>query len=164
MSRHEKRVSALLAEHNIQTFLPLYRTIRQWKKSRPATVDVPLYPGYVFARITREARGSILRTPGVLSLVGSPREAWPLPQQEIEILRLGLHERRVQPHPYVAIGDRVRIVSGTLRGMEGVLLRRKNRIRVVISLDLIMQSISVEVDSNEVAPVMVHNTPEICRA
>jgi transcription antitermination factor NusG len=77
--RHEKHVSEILAERQIETFLPLYRTNRQWQKSRPVILELPLFPTYVFIRIARQSRSVILGTPGVLSIVGSSREAWPLP-------------------------------------------------------------------------------------
>ena len=77
--RHEKHVSEMLAQRQIETFLPLYRTTRRWKKSRPVVLELPLFPTYVFVRIAREARGAVLGMPGVLSIVGSAREPWPLP-------------------------------------------------------------------------------------
>ena len=92
--RHEKHVSEILAERQIETFLPLYRTTRQWKKSRPVVLELPLFPTYVFVRIARQARGAVLGMPGVLSIVGSSREPWPLPDLEIEALRSGLQSAR----------------------------------------------------------------------
>jgi transcription antitermination factor NusG len=150
--RHEKHVSGILAERGIDTFLPLYRTTRQWKKSRSMTLELPLFPAYVFVRIVRQARGSVLGTPGVLSIVGSSREAWPLPDLEIDALRSGLLERRVEPHPFLVVGERVRIIAGVMAGIEGVLVRKKNDLRVVLSLDTIMRSVAVEVNANEIEP------------
>jgi transcription antitermination factor NusG len=144
--RHEKYVSELLADRQIETFLPLYRTTRQWKKSRP------LFPTYVFVRIARQARGSVLGTPGVMSIVGSAKEPWPLPDLEIEALRSGLVERKIEPHPYLVVGERVRIKAGMMAGVEGVLVRKKNEFRVVLTLDSIMQSVAVEVDADDIEP------------
>ena len=124
--RHEKHVSEILADRQIETFLPLYRSTRHWQKSRPVVLDLPLFPAYVFVRITRHARGAVLGTPGVLSIVGSSKESWPLPDLEIEALRSGLLERKIEPHPYLVVGERVRIKAGMMAGVEGVLVRKKN--------------------------------------
>jgi transcription antitermination factor NusG len=151
--RHEKPVSEILAGRQIESFLPLYRAKRQWKKSRPVILELPLFPAYVFARIERHARGTVLGVPGVLSIVGSPREAWPLPDLEIEALRSGLLERKIEPHPYLIVGERVRIKAGAMTGVEGVLIRKKNDLRVVLTLDAIMLSVAVEVDADDVEPI-----------
>jgi len=94
----------------------------------------------------------VLGTPGVLSIVGSPKEPWPLPDFEIDALRSGLLERRIEPHPYLIVGERVRIKAGAMAGVEGVLVRKKNDLRVVLSLDTIMRSVAVEVDANDIEP------------
>lgn len=151
--RHEKHVSEILAERQIETFLPLYKTTRQWKKSRPVVLELPLFPTYVFVRIARQARGAVLGTPGVLSIVGSPRESWPLPDLEIDALRFGILERTIEPHPYLTVGERVRIKAGVMAGVQGVLVRKKNEFRVVLSLDTIMLSVAVEVSVDDVEPV-----------
>jgi transcription antitermination factor NusG len=154
--RHEKHVAELLTDRGVETFLPLYRTTKQWKKSRPVVLDLPLFPTYVFVRIPRQARGIVLGTPGVSSIVGSSRESWPLPNLEIEAIRSGLLERRIEPHPYLIVGERVRIKAGVMAGVEGVLIRKKNEFRVVVSLVSIMQSVAVEVDADDVE---IMNTP-----
>lgn len=153
-ARHEKHVSKILAQHQIETFVPLYRTTRKWKKSRPIFLELPLFPTYVFARIAREARGTVLGTPGVLSIVGSQKEPWPLPDFEIDALRSGLLERRIEPHPYLTVGEKVRIKAGVMTGIEGVLVRKKNDLRVVLSLHTIMRSVAVEVDAEDVEPTL----------
>jgi len=150
--RHEKHVSEILAERQIETFLPLYRANRQWKKSSPVVLDLPLFPTYVFVRIERKSRGVILGTPGVLSIVGSSKEAWPLPDLEIDALRSGLLERKIEPHPYLIMGERVRIMAGVMAGVEGVLVRKKSDLRVVLSLDTIMRSVAVEVNADDIEP------------
>jgi transcription antitermination factor NusG len=150
--RHEKHVSEILAERQIEAFLPLYRTNRQWKKSSPVVLDLPLFPTYVFVRIARQARGAVLGSPGVLSIVGSSKEPWPLPDFEIDALRSGLVERKIEPHPYLVVGERVRIMAGGMAGVEGVLVRKKNDLRVVLSLDTIMRSVAVEVNADDIEP------------
>jgi transcription antitermination factor NusG len=150
--RHEKHVSELLTERRIETFLPLYRTTRQWKKSTPVVLELPLFPAYIFVRIDRHSRGSVLSLPGVLSIVGSSKEPWPLPDFEIEALRRGMQTRKVEPHPYLKVGERVRVKAGMMAGVEGILVRKKNEFRVVLSLDAIMQSVAVEVDAVDLEP------------
>ncbi len=152
-ARHEKHVSEILAHRQIETFLPLYRTTRQWKKSRPVDLELPLFPTYVFARIAQQTRSAVLGTPGVLSIVGSAREPWPLSDSDIETIRLGLQMRKIEPHPYLTVGERVRIKAGVMAGVEGVLVRKKNDLRVVLSLDAIMRSVAVEVDADDIEPV-----------
>lgn len=152
-ARHEKHVSKILAQRQIETFVPLYRTTRKWKKSRPMVLELPLFPTYVFARIAREARGTVLGTPGVVSIVGSSREPWPLPSPEIEAIRLGAQSLKIEPHPYLTAGERVRIKAGVMTGVEGVLSRKKNEFRVILTLDSIMRSVAVEVDADDVEPI-----------
>jgi transcription antitermination factor NusG len=147
--RHEKHVSELLAERNIETYLPLYRTVRQWKKSCPIMLELPLFPCYLFVHISRSARGTVLGLPGVLSIVGSPKEPWPLPHFEIEALRLGTQVGKMEPHPYLKVGERVRIKAGLMSGVEGILVRKKNEFRFVLTLEAIMRSVAVEVDAND---------------
>jgi transcription antitermination factor NusG len=148
--RHEKRVHELLTERGIENFLALYRATRQWKKSCPAVLDLPLFPTYVFVRIARDARGTVLSTPGVLSIVGSPTKPWPLPDREIEALQLGIQTQKVEPHAYLKFGERMRIKTGVMTGVEGILVRKRNEFRVVLTLDTIMRSVAVEVDVGDI--------------
>ena len=149
-SRHEKRVHELLTEQGIENFLPLYKTTRQWKKSCPAVLDLPLFPTYVFVRIAQPARGTVLGMPGVLSIVGSPKKPWPLPDREIEALRLGIQTQKIEPHAYLKCGERIRIKTGVMTGVEGILVRKRNDLRVVLTLDTIMRSVAVEVDVDDI--------------
>jgi transcription antitermination factor NusG len=160
--RHEKHVSELLAEQQIETFLPLYRAARQWKKSRPVVLELPLFPTYVFVRTDRHSRGSVLSTPGVMSIVGSSKEPWPLPDCEIEALRRGMRTLKVEPHPYLKVGERVRVKAGVMKGVEGILVRKKNEFRVVLSLDAIMQSVALEVDASDLEPAVTPPMTKVC--
>ena len=160
--RHEKHVSEILAERQIEAFLPLYRANRQWKKSSPVVLDLPLFPSYVFVRIARHARSTILGIPGVLSIVGSSKEPWPLPDFEIDALRSGLLERKIEPHPYLVVGERVRIMAGVMAGVEGVLVRKKSDLRVVLSLDTIMRSVAVEVNADDIEPAGTTPVRMVC--
>jgi hypothetical protein len=104
MSRHEIRVYERLLDREVDAFLPLYRSNRKWKKRRPVVLDLPLFPGYLFVRVAPEERGRVIRIPGVLSLVGSRHEAWPIDKTTMELLRSGLDVRKAQPCPHLAIG------------------------------------------------------------
>jgi transcription antitermination factor NusG len=148
--RHEKRVSELLLDRKIETVLPLYKVARQWKKRAPVVVEFPLFPCYLFVNISREARGSVLGVPGVISIVGSPSEPWPLRSCEIEALQLGSKMGVVEPHSYLTVGEKVKIKNGPMTGMEGILTRKKNALRFVLTLEAIMRSVVVEVDANDI--------------
>jgi len=150
--RHEKAVVRQLGVRHVESFLPLYTSLRRYKNGCQVTVEQPLFPGYVFVRVQRRHAVKVLQAPGVVSLVGSGKGPSALPAQEIETLRADLPRRSYEPHPYLAAGDRVRIIEGPLAGMAGVLVRRKNQFRVVLSLELIQQSVAVEIGMNEIEP------------
>jgi transcription antitermination factor NusG len=146
---HEKRVEQHFRIREIESFLPVYKVKKRWKNRTTATLEIPLFTGYVFVRIASTERVRVLEVPSVLSLVGNSREATPLPSDQIEALRTGLHLREVEPCPYLKVGNRVRIRAGALAGLEGIVVRKDNQLRVVLSIDLISRSISVQVDGHE---------------
>ncbi len=152
-SHHEKCVALRLAERQMESFLPLYRTSRRWKNRCEMNLELPLFPNYVFVRMAPRERARVLEVPGVLSLVGFGRTLAPLPNFEIEALRSGVGQRKMEPHPYLVIGERARIKRGPMMGMEGVLLRKKNNFRVVLALDAILQCVAVEVDADDLEAV-----------
>ena len=149
-SRHEKRVARHLEQRRIEHFLPLYCTQHQWKDGSRTMVELPLFPGYVFVRINAHERIGVLEVPGVVSMVGTGSRPTPLPDFEVETLRAGLDPMRTQPHPLLNIGQRVRVKVGALAGLEGIVIRKKSGLRVVLTLDLLMQSIAIEVDGDDV--------------
>ncbi len=152
--RHEKRVDQHLSIREIEHYLPLYHAQRKWSDGSRVTLDLPLFPGYIFVRIKRAQRVRVLEVPGVVAIVGGTgRAPAPLLETDIEALRSGLHLRRAEPHPLLKIGQRARIHSGALAGMEGIVVRKKNSFRVVLTMEAIMQSIAVEVDANELEPI-----------
>lgn len=148
--RHEKRVAQHLLQRQIEHYLPIYRVNRKWSDGSKVVLDLPLFPGYVFVRIPRSDRVRVLEVPGALDLVGGTGGALAaLPEEEVEALRGGVLVRRAEPHPLLRAGCRARIRSGAFAGMEGIVVRRKNIFRVVLTMNLIMQSISVEVDEQD---------------
>ncbi len=150
--RHEKAVVRQLEARHLESFLPLYRSARRWKNGCKVTVEQPLFPNYVFVHIGGREAVKVLQVPGVLSIVSAGRHPAELPCSEIEALRAGLPQRKFEPHSYLTAGEKVRIVSGSLAGLVGVLLRKKNEYRVVLALDLIRQSVAVEIDVDEIEP------------
>lgn len=152
-ARHEKTVAEHMAVRDIESFLPLYRTQRLWKNGCKMSLELPLFPSYIFVRISQRERVRVLEVPGIVSIVSTGDKLAPLPDADIEALRASIPLLKCEPHPYLVIGERVRIKEGSLAGMEGVLLRKKGIVRVVLSLDLIMQSVAVEVDATNVEPV-----------
>jgi len=130
----------------MEFFLPLYRTVRKWRNGVRAELELPLFPGYLFTRIIPAEHIRALQVPGVVGLVSRQGRPVEVPDEELEQLIAGLKVLKSEPHPFLAIGDRVRILRGPLQGLEGVLVRSKHDYRVVIAIDWLMRSISVEID------------------
>ena len=152
-ANHEKRVAEQLGVRDVEHFLPTYSSVRRWKDRR-VTLDLPLFPGYVFVRLALRDRLRVLQIPGLARLVGFNGMPTALPDREIEALRSGLSgAAAAEPHPYLKFGRRVRVKNGPLVGMEGVLARRKNRKRFVISVDLIQRSVAVELDEADMEAI-----------
>jgi transcription antitermination factor NusG len=148
-SCHEKTVVEHCHVRAIDCFLPTYRSARRWKNGCTVNLERPLFPGYVFVRMNLTHRVRVLDVPGVVSIVGAARQPTPLPDADVESLRNGVHLLSAEPHSYLSAGDKVKIRKGPLAGMTGILVRRKNSVRVVLTLELIMKSISVEVDEQD---------------
>ena len=149
----------------IEHFLPLYRTHRKWSDGSRVTLDLPLFPGYIFVCIQRSQRVRVLEVPGVLSVVGGTGgEPASLPEAEIDALRSGISLRNAQPHPLLKVGQRARIRFGAFAGMEGVVQRMKYSYRVVLTLDSIMQSFAVEVDGEELEILDPQSSVSACSA
>ena len=151
--RHEKRVHEHLETRVIECFLPLYETVHRWKNGCKVRVELPLFPGYLFLKIDPRERFKALSLPGAVSMVGSVNGPWPLPDAEIVGLRARLKSRKFESHPYLAVGQKVRIKSGPLTDLTGFLVRQSGGFRVVVSVDLIRQSAAVEVDADDVEPI-----------
>lgn len=159
--RHEKRVAEYLLQRQIENFVPLYRTIHRWKNGCKAQLELPLFPGYLFVRILKKQRLRVLEVPGVMALVGTRTGPVALSEHEIETLRSGLHLQKVEPFRELAVGQRVRISSGALAGLTGVLIRNASGLRVVLTVELIHQSVAVEVEGYDVEPAETPHTSSL---
>jgi transcription antitermination factor NusG len=151
-ANHEKRVAQQLGQRSIEHILPLYDSVRRWKDRR-VCLQMPLFPGYVFVRFALRDRLQVLQIPSVAHLVSFSGRPAPLPIEDVQTIQHCLnHGRQVEPHPYLQAGRRARVRSGPLQGLEGIILRRKNRMCFVLSFELIMRSVAVEIDETELAP------------
>jgi len=151
--RQEKRVAQLLEARRISYFLPLYSSLRQWKDRRKR-IDMVLFPGYVFVNIVWQERLPVLMLAAVVRFVNFQGRPAVVPDHEIKAISAGSASGiDVQPHPYLRKGQRVRVIAGPLTDVEGILVRRNGRCRLVLSVDLLMRSVSLEVDECDVMPV-----------
>jgi transcription antitermination factor NusG len=152
--RIEKNTSRILAEKGFESFLPLFRRRHQWQ-DRIATVETPLFPGYLFCRFIACNRMPILTTPGVFSIVSFAKLPAPIPDQEIEgIRRLVSSGFSVEPIPCVTEGQRVRIENGPLRDTEGIVISVKKGRRITVSVGLLQRSVAAELSPDTVLTVL----------
>jgi transcription antitermination factor NusG len=159
--QHEKSAATTLANRGFEVFLPLRSAEHQWK-DRKKTVSLPLFPCYLFLRGGIERKLDLLSAPGVLSLVGSAGKPAAIEPYEIEAIQLATaNASQIEPHPYLSCGDRVRIRFGSLRGLEGILIRMKNQYRLIISVTMLGKSAAVEVDGRDVERVGVTTGPSL---
>lgn len=155
-SNQEKRVADALRGRDVEHFLPCYKSVRQWKDRR-VTLEVPLFPGYVFLRLPLVDRAKALTVSNVVSIVGTRNEPSAISDEEIAWIKLGIEHGKAEPYPYLKLGQRVVVTEGVMCGMEGILVRKRNNTRVVVSLDSIMRAFVVEVDASSVRPLAARN-------
>jgi len=156
-ANHEKSVCRQLAERSVELFLPVFESIRRWKDRR-VRLQVPLFPGYVFVHIPAVDRLRVLQITGVVRLVGFNGQLSPLPDEEIDRLKTALASGvRAEPHPFLNVGRRVRLKSGPFQGAHGILLRRRGRLRLVLSIDAILRSLVMDVDATDVEAVFAND-------
>ena len=154
-SRFEKSVAAQLGAKDVEHYLPAFGEMRQWK-DRKKLVEMPAFPGYVFVRFLDggAARLDILKIPGAIRILGKGDTIEPVPDHEIESVRLLLRSSgKCLAHPFVREGTRVRVKRGPLKDVEGILLRIKNYNRIVVSIELLSQAVATEVDASDVEPI-----------
>ena len=151
-SRHEKVVREQLANQGIEPLLPTVKRLSQWK-DRKKEIEVPLFSGYCFVRFTLEQKLPVLKTIGVVDIVGASSSPEPIPDEEIEAIKtLMTSVLPYDPHPYLHEGMHVEVVRGPLQGVHGILLRKEKRHRLVLGVRLIQQAAAVEIDVNDVVP------------
>lgn len=154
-ARHEKVIAQRLREKGVATFLPLVKTVHRWSDRRK-TVELPLFNSYLFVNLapTHENRLRVLMEDGILGFVGVRRQGIAIPDEQIEAIRILIAQQLpYSSHPFLKIGQRVRVRSGALSGMEGILVSRSGEHTLVISVDALQRSLGVRIEGYDVEPV-----------
>ncbi len=154
-SRFEKKLLAELSDRSIEVFLPMREVLSRWKDRRKR-IWMPVFAGYIFVHHahTPENRLKVLSVPGAVRFVGFGGRAVPVPEEQIEGVRRFLEASlAVDPYPYMTVGRKVEITAGPLKGIRGILVKKKGRFRFVLQVDLIRQAVSVEIDASDVQPL-----------
>jgi transcription antitermination factor NusG len=157
--QHEKTVAEMLSAKGFEVFLPLYESIRRWK-DRSKKLTLPLFPCYVFVRGGLHRRLQVVTTPGIHMILFHGENVAMIPGGEVETIRKAVEGPfRVEPHPFLKCGERVRVIRGSLQGVEGILVRKKNLYRLVLSVDMMAKSVAIEIDAADVeaAPALSSN-------
>jgi transcription antitermination factor NusG len=151
--QHEKTVADMLSVKGFEVLLPLYDSVRRWKDRRKV-LSLPLFPGYVFVRGGLERRLQIVSTPGIHMILTHGEKIATIPDHEMDAVRRTIDAKlRVEPHPFLRCGERVRVKRGALEGIEGILVRFKGSARLVLSVDMLAKSVGVEMEVMDVEPV-----------
>jgi transcription antitermination factor NusG len=151
--QHERVVADVLSAKGFEVFLPLYDSIRRWK-DRQKLLSLPLFPCYVFIRGEVGRCLQVVNTPGVHMILNQGEHFAVIPENEIQAIRRTVEGPfRMEPHPFLRCGDRVRVICGSLQGVEGILVRKKNQFRLVLSVDMLAKSVAVEIDAADVESV-----------
>ena len=153
LSQNERSAARYLDTYQIESFVPTCERIRVWKNRQKVKIVQALFPTYMFVKIREGEESVVLRSPGVRRLVGNHKGPVPLPEAEIEFLRSGFCRQRVEPYRDLIVGERVRVKYGPMQGLEGVLVRKKNSMRFVLTLPLINQSAAVEVSAEDLETI-----------
>jgi transcription termination/antitermination protein NusG len=148
-ARHEKCVAEHCRQRGIVAFLPLYPVQRRWKERR-AEVLLPLFPSYVFVHIALHDRLHILGVPGIVSLVSFNNAPAVVPESQIESLKRAITLGRAEPYVYLQSGRHVRVTSGPLAGLEGIVVEIRNRVHVIVSFEWMARSVAVSLDATDV--------------
>jgi transcription antitermination factor NusG len=147
--QNEKSVVRHLDLREVESFLPTYETVSVWKNRQRVRTVRPLFPSYLFVRIDHRQRNRVLESPGVIHIVGNSREQIAVPDSAIELLRSGIQGRNVEPYSELAVGRKVRILCGSMAGVEGTMVRKGNSFRFVLALELINQHAAIEVGAED---------------
>jgi len=151
--QNEKSVVKHLDMREVESFLPTYETIRVWKNRQRMKIVLPLFPTYLFVHINKTERVKVLQSPGVLRIVGNGREYVPLLDAEVEFFRSGFCRERIEPYRELVVGEKVRIRSGVMQGVQGTLVRKSDSLKFVITLELINQHAALQVAAEDLEPV-----------
>ena len=150
--QHEKMVARMLSAKGFEVFLPLYEATHRWK-DRSKMLSLPLFPCYLFIKGGHNRQLQVVTTPGVYTILCNGEHLAIVPEAEIQAIRKTLDGPfQVEPHPFLKDVERVRVKRGTLEGIEGILVRKKNQDRLVLSVDMLAQSVGVEIDASDVEP------------
>ena len=151
--RHEKVVAEQLINREMEAFLPIREVLSRWKDRRKL-VQLPLFPGYLFVRTSLTHKRQVVSTDGVVCMVSFQGAPAPIPDEEIEAVReICLTKLPCDPYPYLTEGRWVRVVRGPLAGLSGILVRKKGKHRLVVSIDILQQSVAVEIDADCAVPL-----------
>jgi transcription antitermination factor NusG len=151
--QHEKSVVKHLDLREIESFLPVYETVRVWKNRQRMKLSLPLFPTYLFVHINFRERAKVLQSPGVLQIVGNRGCAY-IPDSEVELLRSGCSRQKIEPYRDLVIGEKVRIKSGVMQGLQGTLVRKSNSMRFVLTIELINQHAAIQVDAEDLEQIV----------
>jgi transcription antitermination factor NusG len=151
--QHEKSALKHLDLREIESFLPVYETVRVWKNRQRMKLSLPLFPTYLFVHINFRERAKVLQSPGVLQIVGNRGCAY-IPDSEVELLRSGCSRQKIEPYRDLVIGEKVRIKSGVMQGLQGTLVRKSNSMRFVLTIELINQHAAIQVDAEDLEQIV----------
>jgi len=161
--QHEKSVAFALSKKSYEVYLPLYRSVRRWQ-DRAKALWLPLFPGYVFIREGMDRQLQILTTPGVIHIVKWGGRPAIVPPSQLNAIRQIIEScPSVETHPYLQSGDRVRVKTGSLMGLEGILTRKKGVARLVVSMEMLGRSAAVEIDELNVERIGPIPAPKLSR-
>ena len=152
--QNEKAVVKHLTMWEVESFLPTYETLRVWKNRQRQKVVLPLFPTYLFVRIHSDERCKVLQSPGVLQIVGNRKESVSIPDSDVEFLRSDFCSKGIEPYRELVVGEKVRIKNGVMQGIQGTLVRKGSSMRFVLTLQMINQNASIQVDAEDLEPIV----------
>jgi transcription antitermination factor NusG len=148
--RAEFSTANILLSKGLEPYVPQYRATRKWS-DRQVKIDLPLLPGYVFCRFDATFQLLVIKTSGVVRIVGTRKMPLPVSPHELDAIRKVVQVGfNVQPYPFIAVGDKVRIDKGPLAGVEGIVREHKNR-QLILSVSLVQQSVSVQIGDVQIS-------------
>jgi transcription antitermination factor NusG len=153
LPQNEKSAMRQLELREVEAFLPTYETVKVWKNRQRVKTVLPLFPTYLFVNIGKCQRAKVLQSPGVIHIVGNIRQDATIADSEIELLRSSVLGHKIEPYRDLVVGKTVRIKRGSMEGVEGVLVRKGNGLRFVLSLKLINQYAAIEVAGEDLEQV-----------